>query len=273
MESTHGLQQYTYFSSIASLGFANAFIRDTRKNAREERKTSYQNIRSIVFLISLLLAPIMIAFVKQRVESENLAIFIITCTFILFSDFRIRFSFLRLSGREAISEAPMILIKPAVIIICLTCFRKLSLSNMLIIFFISEIASYYFQTLISKDLGIFDQFKGIKNIPKILNKIDIGYGIWLSNCLNNLKTYLNLAVISIIFNNASSAEYKILLMFSTLLMSVYNSSNISSSHIYASWLIEGKIEKVNSLIFKNFLRCIVIYVPFWFSTIGSSYSF
>ena len=70
--------------------------------------------------------------------------------------------------------------------------------------------------------------------------------------MNNLKTYLNLAVISIIFNNASSAEYKILLMFSTLLMSVYNSSNISSSHIYASWLIEGKIEKVNSLIFKTF---------------------
>ena len=264
---------YFLFSSIASLGFANSFIRSNVNKSRNEVLRNYQQIKSIVFTLSILLSPIMFFLVYRLVGNNTFSVICILLVFILFSDFRIRFSFLRISGNEGSSEVPMVLVKPAVIIISLNIIQPLNLSNIFLILLLSELACYYCQYLLSKDLSIPKTFQNIKLFSINLSSLDFGYGVWIFNSLNNLKVFIDLTVISILFTNEGSAEYKILTMFAVLLMSVYNASNITSSHKYASWMIDKKFNKVNTLMYKNLLRCILIYCPFALILIIACYNF
>ena len=254
---------YILFSSIASLGFANSFFRSNANKVRQEITENYRSIKSIVFKLSLLLSPIVIFLVTRLLDKNNHSLAVmIAIIFILFSDFRIRFSFLRLCCYEGISEIPMIIVKPASIIICLLFTKNVDIFLLFVVIFVSEFACYYTQFLLGRDLGILKTFANINIFNNDFSSIDFGYGAWIFNSLNNLKTFVDLTVISILFTNSGSAEYKILTMFALLLMTVYNSSNIASSHKYASWLIDGNFDEVNLLMYKNLKRCFAIYIPF-----------
>ena len=253
------------FISLASLGFAQSFIRKSAGRTDLEKLELHCAQHRVINTNTLVLLPVFGIFLYYIVGNELKSSLVLCFTFLLVSTQRIRFSYIRTSRLVQYSEVPDMIVRHTIFIALILAIGIEDTPDLFPILIVSLLGAYIFQALMAPDLPVLN-FRRPMPFRDLKNHIDQNdIKIWMNTSLVQFKEFLEISLVLTIVGTSSGGEYKLLMQFSLAFMAVFNALNVINSFSYAKIIREGGIDILNSKVVKEMKTGILFFLLIFFT--------
>ena len=253
-----------FFMSLASLGFAQSFIRKSANLEIPEKLNLFYNQNKIVFTNSIVLLPLLYIILDKFLEKDLATIFIVLLFFLILSTFRLRFSFIRTTKLVKYAELPDMIIRQLSFVLLIYFFGLDTETDLYFFAMIALLLAYTSQALIVPGLKFIKnhRLKSFDHYKKHVEKNDLK--IWFFNSLVQLKEFLELSLIIFAVGALAAGQYKLLVQFSLVFMSIFNSLNLVNSALFAKLIDDSNLSQIKKVASTELKQGLLFYAAMFF---------
>lgn len=253
-----------FFMSLASLGFAQSFIRKSANLEISDKLNLFYNQNKIVFTNSIILLPLLYIILDKFLEKDFVTIFIVLLFFLILSTFRLRFSFIRTTKLVKFAELPDMIIRQLSFVLLIYFFGLETETDLYFFAMIALLLAYTSQAVIVPGLKFIKnhRLKSLGHYKKHVEKNDLK--IWFFNSLVQLKEFLELSLIIFAVGALAAGQYKLLVQFSLVFMSIFNSLNLVNSALFAKLIDDSNLSQIREVASAELKQGLLFYASMFF---------
>jgi len=263
-----------FLSGVAAYGYPQSFFRDSALMNFFQKKRLFNQMLLITFYISIIILPVLTLYFYFIEESNLYQIFIVIIAFLIMASSRLRFAILRTTKHVRFAEIPEQIVKPLVLVIFVLILPSDDIGSLYTALCIGLLTAFVVNVIFLRRYYKLPQSFKINGELVVINIKNTHTQLWMSNGLILFKDFFELFIIGLLFGDAVSGEYKLILQIYVVLMSVFNTMALINSHIFAKLIASKNYHEVNkkalsemnpSLILLAILILSIIIVEFLFN--------
>ena len=249
-----------FFMSLASLGFAQSFIRKSANLGGKEKLQLFNNQNRLIFTNSIILLPLLYFVLDSLLEKVGTSILSLVLFFLIVSTFRIRFSYIRTTKLVRFAELPDMIIRQVSFVVLIYVFGVESESELYFFAMIAILTAYVSQAIMLPTLKIAKnhRFVGVRHYRENIEKNDLK--IWVFNSLVQLKEFFEISLVIFAVGALAAGQYKLLIQFSLAFMAIFNSLNLVNSSAFAKFIDDGDFSEIKKVAGIELKQGLVFYI-------------